>query len=182
MQVTDIEVSPERAVRSRAVTARRQREASFTDYVNSHRRALWGFARVLTGNSADAEDLVQTALAKAYLRWHKIDDGTGPDAYIRTIILNEHRRVWRRAWKQREDSTEELPETTETPANERWVWEVVRNLPERQRAVIALRFLSDQSVADTADALHITEGTVKSQTAKALATLRAWLDNEEARS
>ena len=182
MQVTDAEASPDRAVRSHSVAGHQEREASFTAYVNDRRRALWAFARVLTGNSADAEDLVQTALAKAYLRWHKIDDGTSPDAYVRMIILNEHRRVWRRLWKRREHSTDELPETASTPPNERWVWDVVRNLPERQRAVIALRFLSDQSVADTADALQITEGTVKSQTAKALATLRSWIDTEEARS
>lgn len=150
------------------------RDEDFTRFVAQHDRRLLGFARLITGNHADAEDIVQTALAKAYLRWGRLGrDDFNAEAYIRRIIINEHRSLWRRAFRRREYATDAVPEQPvhHEPEIDQ-TWQHVLALPPRQRSVIALRFYSDLSVADTAALLHCTEGTVKSQTSRALATLR----------
>lgn len=146
----------------------------FSRFVAQHDRMMLGFAQMIAGNHADAEDLVQTALAKAYLRWNRLSqDDFDAVAYIRRIIINEHHSLWRRAFKRREYATEILPEVgVHDDHRDDELWEQVMALPPRQRAVIALRFYSDMSVADTADALRCSEGTVKSQTSRALSTLR----------
>lgn len=149
--------------------------ADFSRFVAQHGRRLTGFARLVAGNATDADDLVQTALARAFLRWPRIaTDDFDTLAYVRRIIVNEHRSLWRRAFRRHEVITDEVPEqgtVDEDPLDE--TWQRVLALPPRQRAVIALRFYSDLSVADTAAALRCSEGTVKSQTSRALDTLRA---------
>lgn len=155
-------------------TAQDQQLGDFSRFVAQHGRQLTGFARLVAGNPTDADDLVQTALAKAFLRWQRISaDDFDTLAYIRRIIVNEHRSLWRRAFHRHEVVTDEPPEhgtTDADPVDE--TWERVLALPPRQRAVIALRFYSDMSVADTATVLRCSEGTVKSQTSRALDTLR----------
>ncbi|HIT76345.1 MAG TPA: SigE family RNA polymerase sigma factor [Candidatus Avipropionibacterium avicola] len=150
----------------------------FSRFVAQHERMLLGFAQMIAGHRADAEDLVQTALAKAYLKWGRLHrDDFDAVAYIRRIIINEHHSLWRRAFKRREYATEVMPEVgVEDIHPDDELWEQVMELPPRQRAVIALRFYSDMSVADTADVLKCSEGTVKSQTSRALTTLRGHLD------
>ncbi len=154
--------------------------ADFTRFVTHHDRVLLGFAQMIAGNRADAEDLVQNALAKAFLRWDRLgSDDFDALAYVRRIIVNDHHSLWRRAFKRREHATEHLPEVgvhDDHPDDE--LWQQVMGLPPRQRAVIALRYYSDMSVADTAGVLRCTEGTVKSQTSRALATLRGMIEEE----
>lgn len=157
------------------------RSEDFARFVAQHDRRLLGFAHLVTGNHADAEDILQTALAKAYLKWSRLSrDDFNAEAYIRRIIINEHRSLWRRAFRRREFATEQLPEQPvhDQPVDDE-TWQRVMDLPPRQRACIALRFYSDMSVADTAEMLHCSEGTVKSQTSRALATLRRMVTAEE---
>ena len=99
------------------------------------------------------------------------------DAYVRRIMVNENNSLWRRAWKRRELTTDQVPESN--PFHDRYdegvgaaVWEVVQTLPRRARAVVVLRYYEQLSEAETADVLGITVGTVKSQTSRALAALR----------
>jgi RNA polymerase sigma-70 factor (sigma-E family) len=134
-------------------------------------------AFLLTGDHHSAEDLVQTTLAKVYLHWDKVHRRETVDAYARRILVNENNSVWRRAWKRREVSRARVPEqaATDLPddGSSAALWALVQALPRRQRAVIVLRYYEELTEAETADALGISVGTVKSQASRALATLRA---------
>jgi RNA polymerase sigma-70 factor (sigma-E family) len=149
----------------------------FQDFVLARRRSLLRTAWLLTGDWHSAEDLVQTALARCYPHWQRIA-ADNPDAYVRRAMLNVHASWWRRRWHG-EIPTSTMPEgqtnTDEYAAADqrRVVVAALRSLPARQRATIVLRFFDDLSEAETATALGCSTGTVKSQTAKALATLRA---------
>jgi RNA polymerase sigma-70 factor (sigma-E family) len=149
----------------------------FAAYVASRQRALVRTAYLLTGNQHEAEDLVQSALTRTYLAWHRIRDRDSADAYVRRVLINEHHSWWRRAWRRAERSTDNLPERPGA-ADSRFeehdeMWELVRSLPPRQRAVIVLRYYEDLSPTEIAVALGCSVGTVGSQTSRALAALRA---------
>ncbi|GAA3668244.1 SigE family RNA polymerase sigma factor [Nonomuraea antimicrobica] len=133
-------------------------------------------AYLLTRDWAVAEDLVQTALMKAWLAWSRL--GNEREAYVRKIIVNVHVSWWRRRWRQVEVTTGSPPDRTQAAddmgrADEReLVWQALGRLPARQRAVVVLRFFEDMTEAQTAETLGCSVGTVKSQTSKALAKLR----------
>ena len=144
----------------------------FDAFVATRSNALLRTAYLLTGDHALAEDLLQTALAKAWRAWTRIDD---PEPYVRKIIVNTYASWWRRRWNG-EQPTDDLPEpagVNDSSSDDRAdLWSAVGRLPKRQRAVIVLRFYEDLSEAETAAALGIAAGTVKSQTSKALRALR----------
>ena len=149
----------------------------FEQWMRAREGSLHRTARLLTHDPHAAQDLVQTTLAKLYVAWDRLDDREHVDAYARRILVNEHRSTWRRAWKQREVSTE-LPPDRGRPATEYdgqgdAVWRFVCTLPPRQRAVIVLRYYEDLTEVETADLLGISVGTVKSQAHRALAALRS---------
>lgn len=152
------------------------REAEFTAFLHARQAALLRTAYLLTGDHASAEDLVQTALAKLYLAWDKVEARESVDAYVRRILINEHNSWWRRAFKRREVTTAELPVRGSTDTYDEGlaaeVWKFVRSLPDRQRAVVVLRYYEGLSEAEIADILGISPGTVKSQASRALGTLR----------
>jgi RNA polymerase sigma-70 factor (sigma-E family) len=146
----------------------------FADFVHGRGPALQRTAYLLTGDWGLAEDLLQTALAKSYLAWGRIRH-TDPEGYVRKVLVNTHASWWRRKWRG-ETPTLQLPERAarEQQHEDRLALaEALSRLPRRQRAVIVLRFHEDLTESDVAAALGISVGTVKSQTAKALATLRA---------
>ena len=149
--------------------------SDFEEYVAARQRALVGFAYLLTADHHAAEDLVQTALAKAYVRWAKIRERGSAEAYVRKIIVNENASMWRRAWRRKERTTDEPPDRgidDADPTGHGEMWGYVKQLPPRQRAVLVLRFYEDLTEAQTAESLGCSIGTVKSQTSKALASLR----------
>ena len=152
------------------------RDAEFSAYMAARQPALLRTAYLLTGDRATAEDLVQTALAKLYLSWDKVRDRGSLDGYVRRILVNEHNSLWRRAWKRTEVTTEVLPEHSVLDEYDDGrvaaVWELVRTLPRKQRAVVVLRYYEHLSEAEIAHTLGISPGTVKSQASRALATLR----------
>ena len=77
-------IAPDPAVRARAVT-------DFTAWVSDHQRPLLDFARLIAGDASTGEDLLQIALARAYLKWSKISArGEHPLGYVRRIIVNEN--------------------------------------------------------------------------------------------
>lgn len=127
-------------------------------------------AYLLTHDWATAEDLLQEALAKAWFAWPGIDE---PEAYVRRVLVTTYTSWWRRRWR-RELPSGDLPEAPAYDDAGRGdeLWQAVGRLPARQRAVIVLRFYEDLPVAEVAAILGCQEGTVKSQTAKALAKLR----------
>ena len=148
----------------------------FNAYVASRQRSLVRTAYLLTGSHHEAEDLVQTALTKTYLAWHRIRKPDAADAYVRRVMINEHASWWRRAWRHRERSTSSVPEpVVEPPADvgeHEQIWQLICDLPPRQRAVIVLRYYEDLTPREVAAALDCSVGTVASQTHRALATLR----------
>lgn len=152
---------------------RSRRDTDFDDYLVARRSALLRTTYAITGDLNDAEDILQTVLAKAYLAWDRIDD---PDAYCRRAIVNTHHSLWRRAFKRRETTMEWTPErTTEDRYDDGTatdLWRFVQTLPRRQREVVVLRFYEDLTETEVADVLGISVGTVKSQGSRALASLR----------
>jgi RNA polymerase sigma-70 factor (sigma-E family) len=151
-------------------------EAAFCDYVNARGTALLRMAFMLTGNRADAEDLVQAALAKTYLAWGKIHDRAALDNYVRRAMVNTHISWWRRR-KVEEFPTDELPDQAVADhAYDSDRAEVVRRaldrLPERMRAAVMLRYFEDMTEPEIATALGISLGTVKSTVSRAVAKLR----------
>ncbi len=151
-------------------------DAAFRDYVVARGSALLRMATMLTGNRADAEDLVQAALAKTYLAWDKINDRAALDAYVRRAMVNTHISWWRRR-RVEEFPTDELPDQVVADhARESDTAEVVRQaldrLPQRMRAAVMLRYFEDLTEPEIAAALGISLGTVKSTVSRAVARLR----------
>lgn len=152
-------------------------EDAFRAFAVSRRPALRRTAFLLCGDWHQADDLVQAALVKLYVAWPRIRADGPPDAYVRRTLvrcyLDERRRPWRR------ESPVEVVDRADAavPAEGDLLGlrSALTSLPKRQRATLLLRFWLDMSVAQTADALGCSQGTVKSQTARALTTLRALL-------
>ncbi|WP_326641266.1 SigE family RNA polymerase sigma factor [Nonomuraea fuscirosea] len=149
--------------------------AIFQDFVVARSDRLLRTAYLLTRDWGVAEDLLQESLAKAWFAWPGIDE---PEAYVRKVLVTTYTSWWRRRWR-RELPSDELPEAVrhdpggDPAADGRAdLWRAVGRLPARQRAVIVLRFYEDLPVSEVAGLLGCQEGTVKSQTAKALAKLR----------
>lgn len=147
----------------------------FEEFVAGRGQALQRFGFALTGDWALAEDLLQTALARAYPHWSRIqrDD---PESYVRKIMINTWSSWWRRKWRG-EVPAGQLPEAAGPDAyagvdHRQALRAALAQLPPRQRAVVVLRYHQDMSEAQVAQLLGISAGTVKSQAAKALATLR----------
>ncbi len=154
------------------------RDADFADFVARAYPSLCRTASLIIGDRYLAEDVVQSALVAVYRKWDRIrhEDGAGP--YARRAVVNAALSELRRPHRHRESSREDVPERADSapPCDvDQAVMAAVRALPPRQRAVIVLRYVEDADVATTAAALGISEGTVKSQTSKALATLRGHL-------
>lgn len=153
----------------------REEPAGFEEFVAARRAALLRSAYLLTGDHQDAEDLVQVALVKAVPHWHRIADH--PEPYVRRILARESVNRWRRR-RWREVSTDLLPERpvgSVDPDDGSVVRDALVSLAPRQRAVIVLRYYEDLTERQTADALGISVGTVKSQARDGLARLRATL-------
>jgi len=150
--------------------------AAFDTLLQTRSRPLLRAAYALTSDWAQAEDLLQTALTKTYLRWHTLDDVEAGEAYLRRVMFTTYARWWRRKWRG-EVPTETLPDQDGSdPYIDADRREVLRRalatLPRRQRAVLVLRFFEDMTEAQVAETLEVSIGTVKSTTSKALAKLR----------
>jgi RNA polymerase sigma-70 factor (sigma-E family) len=151
----------------------RSRE-SFEVFVAARSSGLLRTAYLLTHDSQLAEDLLQTALAKAWRAWDRVGDR--PEAYVRRILVNTYSTWWRRKWNG-EVPTDVLPESAAANPEPGFssafeLRAALARLPRRQRAVLVLRFFEDLTEAETANLLDCSVGTVKSQTSKALAKLR----------
>ncbi|MEU3642846.1 SigE family RNA polymerase sigma factor [Lentzea sp. NPDC034063] len=146
----------------------------FEEFVAIASPRLLRTAFLLTRDAGHAEDLLQTALARAWRSWNRIDGD--PEPYVRRIIVNSHATWWRRRWRG-EEPTADLPERPgESPQNavdeREWLWQALGRLPRRQRTVLVLRFYEDLTEVQVAGLLGCSVGTVKSQASKALAKLR----------
>ena len=155
------------------------RYKSFSSYVRARGPVLLRTARSLTANPSDAEDLLQTALTKTYVAWDRIEDHRALDGYVRRALVNTRTSQWRKR-KVDEFACEELPEPAGLPAPDPAeeqvlhdaMWRAVMKLPDRQRAMVVLRYYEDLSEVQTAEVLGVSVGTVKSAVSRALGKLR----------
>jgi RNA polymerase sigma-70 factor (sigma-E family) len=157
--------------------ARSPSDEEFTQFVHGTWPALYRTAYLLVGDRSLAEDLVQTAMVKTYTAWPSVRDVHAAPGFARTTLVNTAASWFRkRSWRN-EVPTETMPEAhLEADHSLRpTVLDALAQLPPRQRAVVVLRYYDDYSVAEAARALSVSEGTIKSQTSKALDTLRRLL-------
>lgn len=150
----------------------------FAEFMTANGPALSRFAYLLSGNHADAQDLLQTALTKTATRWKQIARYDSPAAFTRRVMINDAASFWRRARRARIQADTSVPEQVSTDEMARAVprlmlRKALTRLGPRQRAVLVLRFFEDLSVEQTAEVLGCSIGTVKSQTFDALSRLRA---------
>jgi RNA polymerase sigma-70 factor (sigma-E family) len=148
-------------------------DVEFDEFVVARSPALLRTAYLLTRDPQLAEDLLQTALTKAWFAWNRIDGD--PEPYVRRILVTSSVSWWRKRWTH-ETTTAFVPEPTpgaEPPVDVHDLMQALGRLPRRQRAVVVLRYVEDRTEADTAALMGCSVGTVKSQCSKALAKLRA---------
>ncbi|MET0822408.1 MAG: SigE family RNA polymerase sigma factor [Aeromicrobium sp.] len=161
---------------------RSERDDAFRAYVLEHRAGLVRTATLLTAGDAHlAEDVVQSTLTRLYVSWPLFVRAGNREGYARRALVNalmdEHRRPWRR----RERAAASVPDVHAVQPDAGSVatealMAALRELPPRMRSAVVYRYFHDLSVAETAEALGCSQGTVKSQTARALDRLRDVLD------
>ncbi|WP_018684759.1 SigE family RNA polymerase sigma factor [Actinokineospora enzanensis] len=155
------------------------KDDGFAAYFAAKSGTMRGTAYLLCGDWHRAEDLVQNAFIKLYRAWNRITEHEKLDAYTRQILVRTFLDETRRGFFRREQVTDE-PIDREAPrlgsTEDRVVLlQLLAKVPPRQRAALVLRFWEDLSLEDTAQALRCSVGTVKSQTSRGLANLRALL-------
>jgi RNA polymerase sigma-70 factor (sigma-E family) len=158
----------------------------FSQYVAARGRALWRAAWLLTGDAQLAEDLAQTALAKAWPHFERVAANGSFEAYVRRAMVTTY-VSWRgRRWVG-EIPSDRVPDATtgEQPVDLDLV-RALASLSRQQRAVVVLRYFADLTETDTAAALGCSVGTVKTHHTRAIAALRSSRllrpdDREEAR-
>jgi len=152
---------------------RSQRDAEFEAYVAAARPRLRRLAYSLCGDWYTADDVVQTALAKLYVAWPRVRRASDQDAYVRRTVarttIDESRRPWRRE-RSGLDGVDRPQHDSDVPARRDLV-AALQRLPEMQRKTVVLRHWLGLSVAETAEDLGISQGTVKSHTSRALVAL-----------
>jgi len=156
------------------------RDEAFREFVLGQAGSLRRLAYAVTGDWHRADDLVQGALERAYVHWHRVAAADEPGAYVRTILVRLAASEGRRTWRRREHLSDRVPETVGTPEDERAgeridLARLLAGLTVKQRAVMVLRFLEDRPVHEVATVLGVGEGTVKRQTHDALQRLRSLL-------
>lgn len=141
-----------------------QSAGSYEEFVAARSTALFRTAYLLTGNRADAEDLLQVTLIKVYAGWRRVSQAASPAAYARRILVNEFTSSRRPARFTRERLVHSPPDTgvrDPDPDDRHILWPLVLALPPRQRAVVVLRYYEGLSEREIADTLRIAPGTVK---------------------
>ena len=146
----------------------------FADFVRARSDALLRSAWLLTGDVGRAEDLLQTALTKAWRSWSSVEQ---PEAYVRRILFTTYVSAWRRQWRG-ELPSGTVPETADAHdmasdvATRDMVRRALGRLSRRARAIVVLRYIEDRPIAEVAELLGCSPETVKSMASRAMGTLR----------
>lgn len=158
-------------------------DEEFRAFFDAEFRPLRRLAYLLTGDWGNAEDLAQEAMVRTYRAWARIRDRERPGAYARTVLVNRHRSLLRRARVEARHAVARHPNPTpslEAGEDQVLVWQALGELSSREREALVLRFYEDLPQADIAAILGVPVGTVKSLTHRALAKLRGWLETDVA--
>ena len=153
----------------------RGRDAEYSEYVAARLSSLQRLAAVLCDDWQRADDLVQATLIKLYMRWGRVRAATHPDAYARAVLVREFIHERRSVWVKRVSLSGGVSDSPAAAVDQDAVLDLraaVAALPPRQRATLVLRFYCDLSVDQAAQILGCSPGTVKSQTARALGSVR----------
>lgn len=161
----------------RGLAAMLRHDRDFSEFFHTTWPRLYRTALGIAGDPGLAEDSLQSAFAKAYASWGRISSADRPEAYVRRMVVNEVIDARRGGWWKRERPHEDvrpasLPDAGSQVVEHLTLWDAVRSLPVRQRAVIVLRYYEDLTEVQIAEALGCSTGTVKSQAAAALGNLR----------
>jgi RNA polymerase sigma-70 factor (sigma-E family) len=151
-------------------------DEKYTAYVTARLTWLHKVAFLLCQDWAQADDLVQIAITRLYVHWRRASAVDNLDGYTRTILIRVFLAEQRTGWRKRVTAFRQLPDTpamTTDPDVALDLRTALAALAPRQRAAVVLRFYCDLSIEQTADALNCSTGTIKSQTARALAILRS---------
>jgi RNA polymerase sigma-70 factor (sigma-E family) len=154
-------------------------DAEFAEYVGGRLPSLRRLALLLCHDWHRADDLVQASITKLYVHWHRARKAASVDAYVRTIIVREFLHERRSAWARRVMLGSLLPDQPAADLDADTAIDLraaIAALPTRQRAVLVLRYYCDLDVEHSAEILGCSPGTVKSQTARALVSLRRQLE------
>jgi RNA polymerase sigma-70 factor (sigma-E family) len=145
-------------------------DEEFRDFMQGRWSAMVRLAYTLCGDQGHAEDITQNAFASAYASWERVRKAGDPDAYVRTIVIHENSKRFRRK-RLREDLRAAVPdqaiEVDDGVAERTALRHALDRFGPRQRTVVVLRFWLDMSEAATAQALGCSVGTVKSQASRA---------------
>jgi RNA polymerase sigma-70 factor (sigma-E family) len=152
----------------------------FTDFVRDHGGALLRTASLLTADRARGEDLTQTALARAYAHWPRVQQADDPVAYVRKLLVNSH-LSWLRRLTNTEQVIESVPDRADAAdlqaahAQADELRTALRELSPRVRTAVVLRYFDDLSEAETARLMGCSTKTVNNSVGRGLAVLRALL-------
>ncbi|MPQ97402.1 SigE family RNA polymerase sigma factor [Modestobacter sp. I12A-02628] len=155
---------------------------AFSSFVREHSPSLMRTAYLLTGDRGHAEDLAQTALAKAYGHWSRVEAADQPVAYVRRLMVNAHL-----SWLRRLASTEQVVERVPDPGTDDGhaaralggqLRDALRELSPRVRTAVVLRFYDDHSRAETARLMGCSVSTVDNHVTRGLAALRRLLADD----
>ena len=156
----------------------RSRDAEYCEYVAARLSSLRRLAAVLCDDWQRADDLVQVTLTKLYVHWGRARAADHPDAYARTVLVHEFIQERRSLWVKRVSLVGRVSDSPAAVVDQDVLLDLraaVAALPARQRATLVLRFYCDLNVDRCAEILGCSPGTVKSQTARALETVRRTL-------
>lgn len=159
------------------VVLRQPDHEAFSEFASARSGSLFRTAYLVVGDYQLAQDLVQESLVKTYLAWPRLRDVTKAEAYTRRVIVTTC-VSWRRRRSFSERPANEVPDpgvidpTTLLPGRDE-LWAAVRQLSPRQRAAVVLRFCEDLSLAQTAELMGCSVGSVKRHTFIGLDKLRA---------
>jgi RNA polymerase sigma-70 factor (sigma-E family) len=171
-----------RGIRAIAPGARASRDAEFTEFVRTASPSLLRAALVLLHSRADAEDALQVTLLRTYRRWEQAKQA--PQAYSRAVLVNTCRERWRHRSRHPQishdmDELASVMSFAEAVDRRHELVHMLRELPDIQREVLVCRYLLDATVAETATALDVAEGTVKSAASRGLYRLRQLYDEQK---
>jgi RNA polymerase sigma-70 factor (sigma-E family) len=158
----------------------RRDDAAYAEFVAASQQRLRRSAYLMTGDWQTAADVTQEALIRVYVAWPRLERAGGLPTYARRALVSAvidagRRRSTRERYEGRAPAGAEASDSAGNVLDRRVLMDALAGLAPRQRACVVLRYFDDLSVADTADALGCSEGTVKSQTAKGLGRLRQTL-------
>src|SRR5262245_11073145 len=145
-------------------------EADYSAYYEGRGPALRRTAYLLVGSWEGADDLVQATFLKLYVHWTRLRSET-VDAYARRVLVNEFLTSRRRSRETPVSAIAERPALEPSIVDRIVLDEALAGLPPRQRAAVVLRYWEDLSVAQTAELLGVSTGTVKSSVSRALSAL-----------